>query len=47
MDFVKGFPKAGGKSVILMVVDCFSKYANFIPLGHPYSATTIAKAFFD
>jgi hypothetical protein len=47
MDFVEGFPKAGGKSVILTVVDRFSKYAHFIHLGHPYSATTVAKAFFD
>jgi hypothetical protein len=36
-----------GKTVILTVVDRFSKYAHFVPLGHPYSATTVAKAFFD
>jgi hypothetical protein len=47
MNFVEGFPKAGGKSVILTVMDRFSKYAHFIPLGHSYSATTVAKAFFD
>jgi hypothetical protein len=47
MDFVEGFPKVGGKSVILTVVDRFSKYAHFIALGHPYSATSIAKAFFE
>jgi hypothetical protein len=47
MDFVKGFPKVGGKSVILTVVDRFSKFAHFIPLGHPYSAASVAKAFFD
>jgi hypothetical protein len=46
MDFMEGFPKVGGKSVILTVVDRFSKYAHFIALGHPYSATSIAKAFF-
>jgi hypothetical protein len=28
MNFVEGFPKAGGKSVILTVVDRFSKYAH-------------------
>jgi hypothetical protein len=35
MDFVEGFPRIGGKSVILMVVNRFSKYRQFIPLGHP------------
>jgi hypothetical protein len=47
MDFVEGFPKIGGKSVILIVVDRFSKSTYFIPLGHPYSAASVAKAFFD
>jgi hypothetical protein len=47
MDFVEALPKVGGKSVILTVVDRFSKMAHFIPLSHPYSATSIAKAFFD
>jgi hypothetical protein len=47
MDFVEGFPKVGGKSVILTLVDRFSKYAHFIPLSHPYSASSVAKAFFD
>jgi hypothetical protein len=46
MDFVEGFPKVGGKSVILMVVDRFSKFAHFIPLGHQYSAMSVAKTFF-
>jgi hypothetical protein len=47
MDFVEGFPKVGGKSVILTVVDRFSKFAHFIPLGHPYSAASVGKASFD
>jgi hypothetical protein len=47
MDFIEGFPKVGGKSVILTVVDRFSKLAHFIPLGHPYSASSVAAAFFE
>jgi hypothetical protein len=47
MDFIEGFPKVGGKSVILTVVDRFSKFAHFIALGHPYTAALVAKAFFD
>jgi hypothetical protein len=33
--------------VILMVVDRLSKYAHFITLGHLYSTTSVAKAFFE
>lgn len=47
MDFVEGFPRDGGKSVVLTVVDRFSKLAHFIALGHPYSTSSVAKAFFD
>jgi len=46
LDFVEALPRVCGKSVILMVVDRFSKYCHFIPLGHPYSAESIAQAFF-
>jgi hypothetical protein len=47
MDFVEGFPKINGKSIILTVVDRFSKFTHFIPLGHPYTATSVARAFFS
>jgi hypothetical protein len=47
MDFIEALPKLGGKSVILTVVDRFSKYAHFIPLAHPYTAESVVKAFFS
>ena len=46
LDFVEALPHVGGKSVILTVVDRFSKYCHFIPLAHPYSAKSVAQAFF-
>jgi transposase InsO family protein len=46
MDFIEALPRVGGKSVILTVVDRFSKYCHFIALGHPYSAESVAQAFF-
>ena len=46
IDFIEALPKVHGKSVILTVVDRFSKYAHFIALGHPYTAASVARAFF-
>ncbi|KAF0930590.1 hypothetical protein E2562_033754 [Oryza meyeriana var. granulata] len=46
LDFVEALPRVGGKSVILTVVDRFSKYCHFIPLAHPHSAESVAQAFF-
>jgi hypothetical protein len=46
LDFVEALSRAGGKSVILTVVDRFSKYCHSIPLAHPYSAESVAQAFF-
>jgi len=46
MDFVEGLPRVNGKSVILTVVDRFSKSAHFIALGHPYTDTSVARVLF-
>jgi hypothetical protein len=47
MDVVEGFPRVNDKSVILTVVDRFSKYAHFVLLGHPYTVTMVTRTFFD
>jgi hypothetical protein len=47
IDFIEGLPKVNGHLVMLMVIDRFSKSAHFLPLGHPYMATTVARAFFN
>lgn len=47
MDFIDGLPNSKGYSCILVVVDKFSKYAHFIPIGHPYTASKVAELFVD
>jgi hypothetical protein len=47
MDFIEGLPLSDGADVILVVVDRLTKYAHFIPLHHPYTTASVAKAFMD
>jgi transposase InsO family protein len=46
LDFVEALPRVHGKTVILSVVDRFSKYCHFVPLAHPYTAESVAQTFF-
>jgi hypothetical protein len=46
IDFVEALPRVHDKSVILTMVDRFSKYCHFIPLAHPYSMESVTQAFF-
>ncbi len=45
MDFIEGLPKSGHFDCIMLVVDKFSKYPQFMPLFHPSSALDVANTF--
>eukprot|EP00267_Zea_mays_P041848 XP_020393779.1 uncharacterized protein LOC103628713 [Zea mays] len=45
LDFVEGLPRSGSADCILVVVDKFTKFAHFLPLSHPYTATSVAQLF--
>lgn len=47
MDFIEGLPKSLGYSVISVVVDRYTKYAHFLPLKHPFTASHVAHVFMD
>lgn len=47
MDFIDGLPNSRGHTSIFVIVDKLSKYAHFIPLKHPYTATQVSQIFFE
>jgi hypothetical protein len=42
MDFITGLPKHEGKSVIMVIVDIFTKYTHFCAVSHPFKASIIS-----
>lgn len=47
LDFVEGLPNSEGYNAILVVVDRFTKYAQFLALKHPFSTKGVAKIMLD
>ena len=45
MDFIEGLPLSHSYTMILVVVDRFTKYSHFLPLSHPYTASKVAHIF--
>jgi hypothetical protein len=47
MDFVCGLPKSGGKDVLLVVIDKYTKYCHLLTLTHPFKANDMAPTYLD
>lgn len=43
MDFVNDLPKSEGYTTILVIGDKLSKFGHFMPLKHPYTASSVAQ----
>ena len=47
MDFIDGLPTSRQFNCLVVIVDKFTKYAHFIPLKHPHTASKVADLFVD
>jgi hypothetical protein len=42
MDFIEGVPRFKGKDMIMVVVDRFTKFGNFMVVSHPFITQKVA-----
>ena len=47
MDFITGFPKSEGMTIIMVVVDRLTKYAHFFSHYHPFKESIVATLFME
>jgi hypothetical protein len=47
MDFIDGLPTSRQFNCLLVIVDKLTKYAHFVSLKHPYTASKVAELFAD
>jgi hypothetical protein len=47
LDFIECLPKSNKFDSILVVIDKFTKFGHFIPVKHPFTASSIAQVFMD
>jgi hypothetical protein len=47
LDFIEVMPRFHNYDVILVVIECFSKYGHFIPSSHPFSALQVSQVFIN
>ena len=45
MDFMDGLPQSGQHNCLLVVVDKRTRFAHFLPLAHPYTASKLANIY--
>lgn len=45
LDAIEGLPKVGGKSMIFVVVNRFSKYAHFMAVQYPYRTRQLTRLY--